>query len=112
MEEGEMVSPWELKRGDTFVFDDDPETELVFIGLDTPYMKVRALDPEKHKEMCARYDANSDFFAVMIGAPITLIVPKCFQVEKYEDQCGDVQGFVVVPRNYEGGEDERKSRES
>jgi hypothetical protein len=72
---------WELQKGWTFIFDDDPETELLFLGMDGFYAKVKALDPEKHKKLCASYDAGSDFFCIMSDKPVTLKVPEAFKVE-------------------------------
>jgi hypothetical protein len=75
---------WNLKKGDVFVFDDDPDTQLLFLGWDGMYCKVQALDPEKNKEMCARYDAHSDFFALISWAPLHCVVPECFAAEQPE----------------------------
>lgn len=74
-----------LKINETFVFDDDPEIYLIFLGMDGMYAKVRALDPEINKEMCFRYDAGkSDFFAIMAYGTITPRVPPGFEIEKGE----------------------------
>lgn len=68
---------WELKRGMTFVFDDEPDKELIFLGMDGMYAKVRALDPEINKELCARYDANRrDFFCIMCTGTVTVRLPE------------------------------------
>jgi hypothetical protein len=70
---------WNLKRGITFVFDDDPKTELIFLGMDGFYAKVRALDPVKNKEMCARYDAGSYFFCIMSEGTVTPKLPEALE---------------------------------
>jgi hypothetical protein len=81
---------WDLKRGDTFVFPDDPKVELIFLGMDGMYARVRAIDPEINKRMCAQYDAHSDFFAIMSPNAVTLVIPDPFkpiapaQEEKHE----------------------------
>jgi hypothetical protein len=80
------INLWHLRRGDTFVFDDDPETELVFLGMDGPYAKVRALDPERNRKLCAQYDAHSDFFAIMSDGLIRKVIPKCFVAEEQPEE--------------------------
>jgi hypothetical protein len=65
----------QLNRGWTFRFDDDPDTILICLGHDPPYTKVKALDKKKNKEMCARYDADGDSFALMSSQLVTLVDP-------------------------------------
>jgi hypothetical protein len=71
---------WDLKRGDTFIFADDPKTELIFLKMDGFYAQVRALDPEKNEEMCARYDAGSDFFCISSENNVIPVTPEIFKI--------------------------------
>jgi hypothetical protein len=89
---------WDLQRGDTFEFVDQPGVEMLFLGADGMYFKVRALDPDINKAMCARYDAHSDFFAIITVGEVVKIVPKCFEVEHVVDFAGERQSTVIIPK--------------
>jgi hypothetical protein len=56
---------WDLNKGDHFVFEDQLSVELIFLGMDGMYAKVRAVSETINWVMCKQYDANSDFFAIM-----------------------------------------------
>lgn len=92
-----LVHLWDLSRGDTFVFPDDPKVELLFLGMDGMYARVKAMDPEINKRMCANYDAHSDFFAIMSPSPVRLVVPEAFRVEELVDQGNVVVSEVFLP---------------
>ena len=66
---------WDLKKDSVFLFEDRPNEPMRFLGMDGMYAKAQALDPKLNKELCAQYDARSDFFAVITWVPVILLDP-------------------------------------
>lgn len=82
----------ELKSDQSFTLPDWKAAGLLtYLGPDGAYGKIRAHDKTINKELCARYDSISDFFALASWTEVIPICPQCNHVQDHEACNGRIE---------------------